>query len=296
MPSPAFSNSQELAMRQIRGKKALVTGAASGIGRAIALELAREGTDLFLIDIDDVGLADTVSAVRTSGVSIASRRCDVSRPGEISATVGEILSRWGGVDILVNNAGITYYGHTVEMSAEHWDRVLQVNLHSHVQFTRELLPSLLARPEAHIVNVCSMFGLVAMPKLTAYSTSKFAMVGFSDALRAEYGREGLGVTALCPGFVATNLFTSAPQPEKGKGPKVPPRFFCTTPEKVARSAVRAIRRDRRLVVVEPLAKLLTTIKRFTPGLIDFLLHLGRRNRISKKIARLEAEQLPRRAA
>ena len=125
----------------------------------------------------------------------------------------------------MNNAGITYYGKTVEMSDEHWDRVLRINLYAHLQFTRELLPSLLARPEAHVLNTCSMFGLFGAPKLAAYCTTKFALVGFSDALRAEYGRDGLGVTALCPGFVRTNLFTSAPQHETAKEPKVPPKFF-----------------------------------------------------------------------
>jgi short-subunit dehydrogenase len=283
-------------MRQIRGKRAMVSGAASGIGRAIALELARQGVDLFLVDVDACGLADVATQARQSGIEVIERRCDVSQRNEVSATVTAILYHWGGVDILVNNAGITYYGRTDEMAADHWDRLMRINLDSHVQFTRELLPSLLARREAHVLNVCSMFGLVAMPKLTAYSTSKYAMVGFSEALRAEYGREGLGVTALCPGFVATNLFASAPLPEHAKGPKLPPRIFCTTPEKVARAAVRAIRRDRRLVVVEPFAKLLTTVKRFAPGLIDFCLHLGRRSRIAKKMARLESKQATRRAA
>jgi short-subunit dehydrogenase len=290
-------------MRELRGKKALVSGAASGIGRAIALEFARQGIDLYLVDVDACGLANVAREARsigiearTSGVEVIDRHCDVSQPREVSAAVAAILYRWGGVDILVNNAGITYYGRTDEMSAEHWDRLMRINLDSHVQFTRELLPSLLARREAHVLNVCSMFGLVAMPKLAAYSTSKYALVGFSEALRAEFGREGLGVTALCPGFVATNLFASAPLPEKSRGPKIPPRIFCTTPEKVARAAVKAIRRNRRLIVVEPLAKLLTTIKRFAPGLIDFCLHLGRRSRIAKKMARLEAEQAQRQAA
>jgi short-subunit dehydrogenase len=287
-------------MRELRGKKALVTGAASGIGRAIALELARQGISLYLVDVDACGLAnvaaEALSLGSTLGIEIIERQCDVSQTNEVSATVAAVLYQWGGVDILVNNAGITYYGRTDEMSSEHWDRLMRINLDSHVQFTRELLPSLLARREAHVLNVCSMFGLVAMPKLAAYSTSKYAMVGFSEALRAEYGREGLGVTALCPGFVSTNLFASAPQPEKSRGPKIPPRIFCTTPEKVARAAMRAIRRDRRLVVVEPLARLLTTVKRLTPGLIDFCLHLGRRSRIAKKMSRLETERATRRAA
>jgi short-subunit dehydrogenase len=283
-------------MHDIRGKKALVSGAASGIGRAIALELARQGVQLFLVDIDEVGLAAVADEARAAGGDVIQRRCDVSQPGKVSAAVAEVLDRWGGVDILVNNAGITYYGRTDEMSAEHWDRLMRINLLSHVQFTRELLPSLLARREAHVLNVCSMFGLVAMPKLTAYCTSKYAMVGFSEALRAEYGREGLGVTALCPGFVATNLFASAPLPENSKGPKIPPRIFCTTPEKIARAAVKAIRRNRRLVVVEPMARVLITVKRFAPGVIDFFLHLGRRSRIAKKMARLEGERVERVAA
>jgi short-subunit dehydrogenase len=275
-------------MRDLRGKKALVTGAASGIGRAIALELARDGVELFLVDIDEAGLATVANDARQLGVDVINRGCDVCLPAQISATVAAILERWGGVDILVNNAGITYYGRTEDMSAEHWDRLLRVNLHAHIQFTRELLPSLLARREAHVVNVCSMFGLVGMPKLAAYCTTKFAMVGFSDALRAEYGRDGLGVTALCPGFVSTNLFASAPLGEKSKEHKLPPQMLCISPEKVARAAVRAIRRNRRVVVLAPLARLLVGAKRFVPGLMDFLFHLGRGRRIERKMARTQA--------
>jgi short-subunit dehydrogenase len=283
-------------MRELRGKTALVTGAASGIGQAIALALAREGTRLFLVDIDEVGLAGVATEARGIGGEVVCRRCDLGRPEEVSATVAEILAKWDGVDILVNNAGITYYGKMEEMSVENWDKVLRINLHAHLQFTRELLPSLLARREAHVLNVCSMFGLFGAPKLVAYCTTKFALVGFSDALRAEHGRDGLGVTALCPGFVATNLFTSAPLPESAKEPKLPPGFFQTTPEKVARAAVRAIRHNRRLVVVEPFARFACRIKRLAPGLLDFFFHLGRRKRVARKMAKLEEEQHVQRAA
>src|SRR3972149_6706584 len=154
-------------MRDLRGKKALVTGAASGIGRAIALRLAEEGVDLFLVDVDETGLVEVVGQTRQANVEAIGRRCDVGQPHEVSATVAAVLERWGGVDVLVNNAGITYYGRTHEMSAEHWDHLLRVNLHAHLQFTRELLPSLLARREAHVLHVCSMFGLVGMPKVGA---------------------------------------------------------------------------------------------------------------------------------
>ncbi len=274
-------------MREIHGKWALVTGAASGIGRAIALRLAREGARLLLIDIDERRLAEVVEEVRDLGVEAFGRRCDVSEPREVSAAVAEAMSRCGGVDILVNNAGITYYGKTERMSAEHWDRLMRVNLLSHVQFTRELLPAMLERREAHVLNVCSVLGLVGMPKVTAYCTSKFAMVGFSESLRNEFGREGLGVTALCPGFVTTSLFTNAPLEDSIEEHKVPPRIICTTPERVANAAVKAIYRNRRLVTVEPFAKFMYAMKRFAPWLIDLVFHMRRRKRLANKMAELK---------
>jgi short-subunit dehydrogenase len=276
-------------MRKLRGKRALVTGAASGIGRAIAVRLAEEGVRLFLLDVDEAGLANIVAEARREGVEAIGRRCDVGEPAEISAAVAAVLERWGGVDILVNNAGITYYGHTDRMSAEHWDQVLRVNLHSHVQFTRELLPSLLARREAHVLNVASILGLVGMPKVSAYCTTKFALVGFSQSLRAEFAREGLGVTVLCPGFVRTNLFASAPLEESAAEHKAPPELMCMAPERVAAAAIKAIRRNRPLVVLGPLARLLYGVERFMPWVMDLAFHLGRRKRVERKLARLAAQ-------
>ena len=148
----------------LAGKKVLITGASEGIGRAIALRLAREGARLFLVDIDDVRLQQVTEHVRDLGAEVLCRRCDVSEPREVSAVVAEMMSRCGGVDILVNNAGITYYGKTDRMSADHWDRLMRVNLLSHIQFTRELLPTMLERREAHVLNVCSVLGLVAAQK------------------------------------------------------------------------------------------------------------------------------------
>lgn len=274
-------------MREIRGKTVLVTGAASGIGRAISLRLAAEGATLFLIDIDENGLAETAIESRKHGVEVVTRRCNVAEPREVSAAVAEALSRWDGVDILVNNAGITYYGKVERMAADHWDRLMRVNLLSHIQFTRELLPSLLARREAHVLNVCSVLGLVGMPKVTAYCASKFGMVGFSEALRNELGREGLGVTALCPGFVRTNLFTNAPLDAKVEEHKIPPKAITTTPERVANAAVKAIYRNRRLVVMEPFARLMYATKRFAPWILDGIFHLGRRKRVARKMAELK---------
>lgn len=270
-------------MKVIRGKKALVSGASSGIGREIAISLAGEGADLFFIGIDHDGMERTAAECRAKGVEVVVRHCDMAKTGDVSSAVADVLNRWDGVDILINNAGITYYGRTERMAAEHWDRLLRINLLSHVQITRELLASLLKREEAHVLNVCSVLGLVGMPKVTAYCTSKFGMVGFSEALRNEFGRLGLGVTALCPGFVQTNLFTNAPLEENITEHKLPPKIITTTPERVAKAAIRAIYRNRRIVVMEPFARLMYATKRFAPWLMDAVFHLGRKKKVAKKM-------------
>lgn len=281
-------------MRTIRGKKALVTGAASGLGRAIAVELAAAGADLYLLDIDQEGLGQVVDQIRAMGVEALGARCDVARPAEITASIQRLLADWGGLDILVNNAGVAYYGPTLNMTPAQWDWVLAVNLHAPIRFTQQLLPVLLDRPEGHIVNMASITGLVAGGRFCAYHVSKFGLVGFSEAIRAEFGRHGLGVTALCPGPVRTNLYRATPSGHKHKPTPEPPAWICTTPQRVARKAIRAIRRDQRLVLVSPLAYALYYTKRFTPGLLDTLQRIGRRRKIRQKAARL-AEQT-RRAA
>jgi short-subunit dehydrogenase len=119
-----------------------------------------------------------------------------------------------------------------------------------------------------VLNVASICGLVGLARVAAYSTTKFGLVGFSESLRHECGRMGLGVTALCPGFVDTNLFSSAPLGKDLRASKQPPRWTLITPEKVAKRAIRAIYRNQRIVVMQPMSWLLYLIKRFTPGLLD----------------------------
>ena len=265
-------------MRQLRGKKTLVTGAASGIGRAIALRLAREGCDLFLLDIDVPGVTTTAADARKLGVDAIGIRCDLTRTSQITAANATMLDRWGGLDILVNNAGVAYYGPTENMTAQQWDWLLAINLLAPIQFVRELLPVLRSRPESHIVNVASILGLVANGRLAAYNVSKFGLVGLSASLRAEYGRQGVGVSTICPGFVATNLFRTAPCGHPGRPTPLPPRLITTTADRVADRVVGAIRRNRRLVLVTPLAYLLYYANRFVPGLLDRLQGVRRRRR------------------
>ena len=270
-------------MQTIRGKKALITGAASGIGRALALALAREGADLYLLDIDAASLAETAREARALGAAVATVVCDLTRSAAADAAVGAVLARWGAVHILVNNAGTAYYGATHDMPAAEWERLLALNLLAPMHLTRALIPTLLAQEEAHVLNVCSIFGLVPMRKGAAYQASKFGLVGFSAALRAEYGRD-FGVTALCPGFVRTALLQNFATGDPGKKRHEIPVWLTTTPENVAAIALRAIRMNKGLVIVTPAARLLWWIGRLSPGLLDWLTRQGWRGKRRKPAA------------
>jgi len=261
-------------MRSIRGKRALVTGAASGIGRAIALALAKEGADICLVDINEAGLEEVAEAIDNLGVRMFPICCDVSRDREIAATVEKLLEAWGGLEILVNNAGVLHYGPTHRMTEDQWERVMEVNLLAPIHFTRLLLRTLLRQPEAHLINVSSMYGLFATQKTAAYHATKFGLQGLTESLRAEYGRQGIGVTAVCPGYVTSNLFEAGTTSAQAEERRRPPAWACTTPDIVARKTIRAIYRNRRLVLVTPLAYAGYYLKRIAPWLLDWIQHWG----------------------
>ncbi len=278
-------------LKNLYKKKAVVTGAASGIGSAIALELARHQCELFLIDINAEGLNLIADEIRALGVHPICHVCDVGKPDQISTSVREIFATWGEVDILVNNAGICFYGLSIEMSVDQWNEILAVNLLAPIQYAHELLPCLLKRPQSHILNVASMYGLFVSARCTAYHTTKYGLVGFSEALRAEYNRFGLGVTAFCPGFARTNLFQSM-RGRMNRKHREPPPWICASTTTIARRAVQAIRYNQRLVVVTPLARLGYWCKRFFPGLMAMLVCAGRRRTFFRPVRIRNAEPSP----
>jgi 3-oxoacyl-[acyl-carrier protein] reductase len=278
-------------METLAGKRVLITGAARGLGRALALRLAREESCLILVDYDGPGLFETAAIVSRldKAKAVSTFVCDLTDPEQISELVTAVRNEIGELDVLVNNAGVAWYGSASQMTATEWDRVMAVNLLAPIQLIREFLPDLQAQPEAHILNVSSIYGLVATNRSAAYHCTKFALVGLSESLRAECDRNGLGVTVLCPGFMPTELFGSAAE---GKSDRRPPSWICTTPERVAEKAVRGILKDRRMVVVSPLAHMLYGVRRVFPGLLDSLYRIGRRKKIRKRRQQLAKAQPP----
>jgi 3-oxoacyl-[acyl-carrier protein] reductase len=192
-------------MREIRGKWALVTGAASGIGRAIALRLAQEGAHLFLVDIDDAGLASVVEEARQAGVQVIGRRCDVAEPREVSAAVAEVLARCGGVDILVNNAGITRDNLLMRLKDDDWDAVLAANLKAAFVATRAVSRGMMKRRWGRIINVASVVGIVGNKGQANYAASKAGLIGFTKSVAKELASRNILANVVAPGFIETDM-------------------------------------------------------------------------------------------
>jgi NAD(P)-dependent dehydrogenase (short-subunit alcohol dehydrogenase family) len=259
------------------GKTAVVTGAASGIGRATALALARAGADLWICDVNERGLEDTAAEARAAGRRASIRRVDVSKKEEVSAFADEVNGAIGAPDILVNNAGVGLGGPFLHTPLEDWEWVVSINLFGVIHFCHFFLPKMVERGRGHVVNISSAAGYFAAPALTAYATSKFAVLGLSEALRQELMPHGIGVTAVCPGVVNTNITsTTRMHGPATASPGARERiidFYRKRnygPEKVADNIVSAIMKNRAVLPVTPEAWALYILKRLSPELTGAL--------------------------
>lgn len=264
-------------MKVLRGRTAFVTGAASGIGHAIAVALAREGVGLVITDRDAAGLALTQQEAERIGVSVTSVICDLTLPAEITGMLDRLFSA-APLHILVNCAGIALYGQQRSVSDNEWRNLMAVNLLAPMQITTHLINVLARSDEAHIINMSSIFGLVPVRGLAAYQASKYGLVGFTLALRNDYHRKNFGVSVICPGLVKTPMVEpNGPSKIYSKMPRIPAWLFAT-PEWVAQTTVNAIKRDRGLVIISFAAHVMWYLNRFFPGLVDLLNREGWRSR------------------
>jgi len=259
-------------MFKIEQKRALLTGAASGIGRAIAIQLARRQAQLCLVDIQQDALQETAELCKNSGAKIHTITADLNREETIHEIKSQTHEMLGGLDILINNAGIVYYGPTEQMSQVQRDQLLGVNLLAPIHLTAACLPMLLENRQSRILNISSMFGLFPSQGNTIYHSTKYGILGYSLALRAEFARYGLGVSAVCPGFVRTELFNNMLLPE-GRNKKTPPKWTTTSSEVIAKKSLRAIERNQRLVTVTALAKIGHALERICPWVFDTIWQL-----------------------
>ena len=256
-------------MQNFENKIVVITGAASGIGRALAIHLAALGAKLALADRDPANLADTVGDL-PAGCCI-SRQVDVSQRDEVAALRDAVIAEFGAVDAVFNNAGVAVSQRIAALSIDDLEWIMNINFWGVVHGTQAFLPDLLKRPEAALVNTSSVFGLIAVPTQGAYNASKFAVRGFTEALRHELAGGPVHVMCVHPGGVRTNIARNARLYEGPDGVTDKPtsvrqfdRVARTTPRVAARVIVRALQRRRGRCLIGADAHIIDMLARLFP--------------------------------
>jgi NAD(P)-dependent dehydrogenase (short-subunit alcohol dehydrogenase family) len=257
----------------LQGRTVLVTGAGSGIGRETALLAARRGAALAICDVNDAGLAQTEASARALGVDVLARHVDVADRDQMRDFADTVHGEARPVSLLVNNAGVGLAAGLLDTELEDWDWIVAINVMGVVHGCHFFVPPMVERGMGgHVANVSSMAGFHASPALVAYSATKFAVLGLSEALREELRPHGIGVTAICPGIINTPITTSARARGAADDPQVRERLVAVYrrrnygPDRVARNILKAVERNRAVAPVAAEAWIAYAVKRISPRL------------------------------
>ena len=221
----------------LEGRVALVTGAAQGIGRAIALALAEVGADIAGGDVNLEGMEKTAKEIEALGWKALAVKLDVSDPASVKEAVGKILEAWGKIDILVNNAGITKDNLIMRMKREDWDRVLSINLNGAFHCIQAVVPGMVKQRYGRIINIASVVAQAGNAGQANYISSKAGLIGLTKAVASEVGSRTVTVNAVAPGFIATAMTENLPEPVKQRMMSLIPLGRMGTDRDIA-SAVR----------------------------------------------------------
>jgi short-subunit dehydrogenase len=255
----------------IRGCVAVVTGGGGGIGRALALDLAGRGAALALTDRDAATLAETAAQARAKGVDVSEHAFDMADAAAVAALPEAIMARHGRADLLINNAGVALAGDFEQIGLDDFEWLMAINFWGPVRMCKAFLPLLRQRPAAHIVNISSLFGLLAPPGQTAYCAAKFGVRGFSESLRHELEDTEIGVTVVHPGGVRTNISNHARIPAGANSPDLAERmqkfnaFLTIEPADAAREILDGVEKRKPRVLIGADGRRGDRLQRLMPG-------------------------------
>ncbi|MCX7678788.1 MAG: SDR family oxidoreductase [Spirochaetes bacterium] len=252
-------------MKLLIGKTVLITGAASGIGKEMALQFAKEKSHLVLIDINKQKLLDTAQKAQEYGVRVTPFICDMANHKAIEKTA-TLIKKTTSVDVLINNAGIVIGKPIVDFIYREIKKTIDVNLLGLMWMTKQFLPAMIAQKSGHIVNIASAAGLLAVPRMADYCATKFAVVGFTDSLRMEMKKYGhpIAVTCVCPSVIDTGMFA---------GFKAPMFNPVLKPNYVAKKVVDAVKKEKTYVKIPAMVRIIPLIKFFPAPVGDWLAHV-----------------------
>lgn len=260
-----------LAVTSFKNSVALVTGGASGIGRALCQRLAAQGARVVLSDVDEAGAQALAAELVAAGHSAEAAALDVRDADAVKAWIEGAAATHGRLDYVFNNAGVGLLGETFEQSLEDWRWVIDVNLNGVVHGVMAAYPIMVAQGHGHIVNTASLSGLVPAPHFAAYSMTKHAVVGLSRSLREEARALGVRVSCACPGFIQTPIMENARLTKLDRGKAhAEVMVLANTAESCARAILRGVRRDEAVIVVTGHGKVIGWLQRYAPWLVRMI--------------------------
>ena len=278
-------------VKDLHGNKVVITGSASGIGRALAVAMAGEQCTILLADINKEGLQKTLELVKQAGGSGEIFPCDVSRLDDVMAMADHCFDTWGRVDILINNAGVASVGFMGDIPIKDWEWIVSINFWGVVYGCHAFVPRMKKQGSGHIVNVASAAGILSSAEMAPYNATKAATISITETLKSELAPYNIGVTVLCPTFIKTNLmekmrFTDDFQKQCSVAGIENARW---TPEMIAALVIDAVKKDKLYVVPQVAAKLMWVSKRISPswffGFFAFLMRMGWARKIMLHMAR-----------
>ncbi len=255
-----------------KGKIAVVTGAASGIGRELALQLSKEGCIVAAADYNKKDLEETVKMVKDAGGQASAHEVDISNAAVVTKFAADVKKKYGSIDILINNAGVTLFGKFDELAQKDMEWIMDINYWGAIYMTRAFMPEIKNKPESYLVNVASIFSVVGTGNQSAYSATKFALRGFTEALTDELQKFPITVMSVIPGGIKTNLGKNARFVKNGvvlkdteKLAKRMEKIGRTTGAEAAAAIIKGMKKRKERILIGSDAWIIQTIQRFAPS-------------------------------